>query len=69
MDAIPKDAAWQLCNEIRAENRGKWYRFAWWQCWGCTKFTKGNPDRMCFSNREGYRGCYLVNKLYDKLKP
>lgn len=66
MDTIPRDMALQLCNEIREENRGKWYSFAWVQCWGCTKFSKGNPDKMCFSNKEGYRGCHLVNKRHDK---
>lgn len=67
MDAIPRDLAIQLCNEILQENRGKWYSFGWWQCRGCTKFSKGNPDRMCFSNKAGYRGCNLVNNRYDKL--
>ena len=69
MDAIPKDVAVQLCDEILEENRGKWYSFGRWQCWGCTRFSKGDPDKMCFSNKEGYRGCNLVNKRYDKLKP
>jgi len=67
MDAIPRDVAMQLCSEILEESRGKWYRFGCWQCWGCTKFSKGDPDRMCFSNKEGYRGCNLVNNRYDKL--
>ena len=65
MDAIPRDAAWRLCNEIREENRGKCYNFARLQCWGCTKFGKGDADKMCFSNKEGYRGCNLVNKRYS----
>ena len=65
MEAIPKDMAQQMCAKIREENRGKWYRFGWWQCWGCVKFSKGDPLKMCFSNKEGYRGCNLVNKQYD----
>ena len=68
MDAIPRDVAVQLCNEIREENRGKWYSFARWQCCGCTKFAKGDPDKICLSNKEGYRGCILVNKRYDNLR-
>ena len=68
MDAIPRDVAVQLCNEIWEENRGKWYSFARWQCWGCTSSSKGDPDKMCFSNQEGYRGCNLVNQRYDKVE-
>jgi hypothetical protein len=67
MDAIPRDMAQELCGKIREENRGKWYRFEWWQCWGCVKFSKGDPGKMCFSNREGCRGCNLVSKRYDGL--
>lgn len=66
MDAIPRDVALQLCAEIREKNRGKWYSFARMQCRGCMKFSKGNPDKMCVSSREDYRGCNLVNKLYNR---
>jgi hypothetical protein len=66
MEAIPKDVALSLCREIREEIRGKWYRFTWLQCWGCMTFSKGNIDKMCLSNQEGYRGCNLVNKRYDQ---
>jgi hypothetical protein len=64
MDAIPKAVAPQLCAGIHEENRGKWYRFAHLQRWGCMSFTKGNPDKMCLSSQEGYRGCNLINKSY-----
>ena len=64
MDAIPRDVALLLCAAIRQESRGKWYTFAGLQCWGCMKFSKGNPAKMCLSRREGHRGCNLVNKRY-----
>jgi hypothetical protein len=64
MDAIPRETALQLCAEIHQENRGKWYRFAHLQCWGCTTFAKGNPDKMCLSIQDGYCGCKLINKRY-----
>ena len=67
MDAIPREVALQLCAEIREENRAKWYRFAHLQCWDCTTFAKRNPDGMCLSNQESYRGCYLVNKRHAQL--
>jgi len=47
MDAIPKAIALQLCAEIREENRGKWYRLAHLQCWGCMSFTKGGTLIRC----------------------
>jgi len=64
MDAIPRETALQLCNEIREENRGKWYRFDHIQCWGCMTYSQGNPDKMCLSSPEGYGGCNLINKRY-----
>jgi hypothetical protein len=64
MEAIPRETALQLCAEIRQENRGKWYRFAHIQCWGCTTYAKGDPDKLCLNSQEGYRGCNLVNKRY-----
>ena len=61
-DAIPKDAALRLCDEIRKEKGGKWFS----QCWGCLKFSKGDPPKMCVSSRPDYRGCNLVNVHYDR---
>lgn len=42
--AVPHDVALQLCAEI--QQRG-WYTLARWQCWGCRKFSKGDPAKMC----------------------
>ena len=66
MDAIPKDEALRICACIREENRRKWYSPARWQCWGCVKFTRGDPAKMCLSSRPGYRGCNLANARYDR---
>ena len=63
---IPKDAALQLCTEIRQQYRGKWWTFAGMQCMGCTAATKGDLTKMCVSNAPGYRGCSLVNVRYDR---
>lgn len=64
--AIPKEMAFQLCAEIREQYQGKWYTFAGLQCWGCTLASKGDPAKMCVSNRPDYRGCNLVNARYDR---
>ena len=64
--AMPKDIALRLCGQIREENRGKWYRWTAWWCWGCAMASKGDPAKMCFSNRPGYRGCQQVNDRYSR---
>jgi hypothetical protein len=66
MAVIPKDVALQLCIEIRRKNKGKW-SFATLQCWGCVRFSRGDPARRCVSSRPDYRGCSLVNAHYDRL--
>jgi hypothetical protein len=60
---IEKDVAMRLCSEIQSENQKKWllsYKRMW--CWGCRTFTKGQPDKMCFANAPGNRGCEQINK-------
>jgi len=66
MNEIPRETALKLCAEIRQENRGKRFSATRMQCWGCTRYAKGNPDKMCLSNREGSRGCNLVDKRYEQ---
>jgi len=66
MYATLRETALQLCTEIREENRGKWYRFARLQCWGCMTCATGNTDKRCLTSPEGYSGCNLVNKRYTK---
>lgn len=68
MNAISRDVALEICAEIRHNSKGKWYTPGGLQCWFCTIFSKGDPDKMCVSNREGYRGCNLVNKRYEQVK-
>jgi hypothetical protein len=66
---IPKDAALQLCTEIRQKYQGKWWTLAGMQCMGCTTASKGELTKMCVSNAPGYRGCNLVNARYDRGSP
>lgn len=67
MEPIRRDVALLICAALQQDNRGKWYTPAGLQCWGCLKFSKGDPARMRLSSREGYRGCRLVNKRYALL--
>ena len=68
MEEIPREIALKLGAEIREENLGKRFSMAKMQCWGCTRYAKGAPDKMCVTNQEGNRGCNLVNKRYEQLK-
>ena len=65
-NAIPREVALQLCEEIREENRGRWFRWKAWMCWGCTTFTKGDVDKRCVGSQPDYRGCLQVNARYDR---
>jgi hypothetical protein len=58
---IPREVALKLCDEIRAENKGKWFSLGRLQCWGCYPFAKGNPEKLCLSSKEG---CNLINQRY-----
>ncbi len=59
---IPHEVALKLCDEIRAENKRKWFSIGRLQCWGCYKFTKGDAEKMCLSSKGG---CSFVNKRYE----
>jgi hypothetical protein len=64
-EAIAADVALELCEQIREENRPKWYSSNHWWCWGCTKFSK-SAEQRCFANAEGNRGCAQVDKRFDE---
>jgi hypothetical protein len=63
---IPKDMALQLCSQIQQQYHGKWWTLAGMQCMGCTAASKGDLTKMCVGNAPGFRGCNLVNKVYDR---
>jgi hypothetical protein len=58
---IPREVALKLCEEIRAENKGRWFSLGRLQCWGCYTWAKGDQEKLCLSSKEG---CNLVNKRY-----
>jgi len=65
LEPIPRETAVALCQSIRDRNIGHRFTFSAMQCGGCIKFTKGDPDKMCWANGEGNRGCGLINKEYE----
>ena len=65
-EAIPRQTALALCQAIRDENRGKWWRWTAWWCWGCEKASGGDPVKMCWHNPPDHRGCARVNGRFDR---
>ncbi len=61
---IGKDEALKLCEEIRKNKAKKLFT----QCWGCVKFSHGKVDKMCLRTKDGWDGCKLINRLYEKRK-
>lgn len=46
LEQIPKEIALQLSETIRQENSGRWYTFGGLMCWGCRRFSGGDPGRQ-----------------------
>lgn len=67
VQSITKEKAFILCDEIRKENRKKWWYLQGYQCWGCFKFSGGDYQKMCLCNGSEYTGCYMINTRYLKL--
>ena len=65
MNAIPKDVAAQLCQEICLEQVTRWYSWLFSPCWTCQVFANGNPEKMQIGDRSGYTGCPRVNARFQ----
>lgn len=60
--------ALELCKKVRENTKDKWWSTAFWQCWGCNKFS-GGDDKRCFNSNDGkFTGCQLVNKEAKPVK-
>jgi hypothetical protein len=72
-EIIPQKIALELCVETRKRNQQKRLLFSIgkMQCHFCWYFGKkaynaGNPQKLCAFGSYDNRGCWQVNKLYDK---
>ena len=61
MKPIPEDVAFKLCEMITTEKKVRLFS----QCWGCLRFSKGDPKKMCFYGPPDNRGCRFVNTRFD----
>jgi hypothetical protein len=64
-EAIPREMALTLCQEIREAQRGRWWHWTAWWCWGCEKASGNDPAKMCWHSPPEFRGCAQVNALYS----
>lgn len=61
-ETIPFETATRICSDLRREKGVKLFS----QCWGCMRFSKGDPMKMCFSDKSDNRGCSKVNEAYGR---
>src|SRR4030043_1200256 len=61
---IPLEKALELCREYRNQHKVRLFS----QCWGCIRFSKEDPSKMCFHNPPENRGAKLSNKCLKESK-
>jgi hypothetical protein len=52
--------AFELCKLHREKNGVRMFS----QCWGCVRFSKDDPEKMCFYKPPNNDGCKHVNKMF-----
>jgi ABC-type uncharacterized transport system YnjBCD substrate-binding protein len=58
--SISLEQAVKLCQTYTEKHKARLFS----QCWGCLKFPKGNPEKMCFYKPPDNNGCAFVNRLF-----
>ncbi len=61
---IPLEKAHELCKAHRAAKGVRMFS----QCWGCVRYSKDVPEKMCFYDPPNNNGCKHVNKLFEDSK-
>jgi hypothetical protein len=60
--SIPLEKAVELCKIHREKHGVKLFS----QCWGCVRFSRDVPEKMCFYKPPNNDGCKIVNKLFEE---
>ncbi len=60
--SIPLDKAFELCKAHRTKNGARMFS----QCWGCVRYSKESPEKMCFYKPPDNNACRHVNKLFEE---
>ena len=61
---IPLEKAYALCKTHRERNGVRLFS----QCWGCVRYSKDVPEKMCFFKPPNNDGCKHVNRLFEETK-
>ena len=59
--SIPLEKAIELCRVHRGKHGVRLFS----QCWGCVRFSKEVPEKMCFYKPPNNDGCKIVNKEFE----
>jgi hypothetical protein len=59
--SIPLERAAELCKAYRDKHGVRLFS----QCWGCVKYSKGVPEKLCFYDPPNNDGCKKVNALFE----
>ena len=59
--SISLDKAFELCKAHREKNGVRLFS----QCWGCVRYSKEVPEKMCFYKPPNNDGWKFVNKLFE----
>jgi hypothetical protein len=61
--SIPLEKAFELCKAHREKKGVRLFS----QCWGCVRYSKEVPEKMCFYKPPSHDGCKHVNRLFESL--
>ncbi len=56
------EKAYELCRLHREKNGVRVFS----QCWGCVRYSKDVPEKMCFYKPPNNDACRHVNKMYEQ---
>lgn len=59
--SIPLETAAELCKVYRDKHGAGLFS----QCWGCVKYSKRAPEKMCFYKPPNNDACKKVNELFE----
>ncbi len=61
-ESIPLNVAVDCCKAYREMRKVRLFS----QCWGCMRFSKSAPEKMCFYKPPNNTGCKFVNTVFKE---
>ncbi len=60
--SLTVEKAYEMCKAHREKHGVKIFS----QCWGCVKYSKDAPEKMCFYKPPDNNACRYVNKQFEE---